>query len=71
MIKNTVFKITGMHCSSCALNIDGELEDTKGIIEANTNYIKQEAFVKFDDRLTSITEVINCIKNVGYTAKLL
>ena len=26
-----MFTIIGMHCSSCAMSIDGELEDTEGI----------------------------------------
>ncbi len=40
MNKKVIFKIQGMHCTSCAMNIDGELEDTEGIKEAKTNYAK-------------------------------
>jgi copper chaperone CopZ len=32
----TTFTIGGMHCSSCAMNIDFELEDLAGITEAKT-----------------------------------
>jgi copper chaperone CopZ len=69
MIKNK-FKITGMHCTSCAFNIDGELEDTEGIDEANTNFAKAETEVKFDPEKVSVEKIIKLIKTVGYTASL-
>ncbi len=69
MIKNK-FKITGMHCTSCAFNIDGELEDTEGIDEANTNFAKAETEVKFDPKKVSVEKIIKLIKTVGYTASL-
>lgn len=60
------FKITGMHCTSCPINIDGELEDTEGVIESNTSYAKQEAEVKFDQDKISESKIIEIIKGVGY-----
>jgi Cu+-exporting ATPase len=69
MIKNK-FKITGMHCTSCAFNIDGELEDTDGVDEANTNFAKAETEVKFDPEKVSVDKIIKLIKSVGYTATL-
>jgi copper chaperone CopZ len=67
MIKNK-FKISGMHCTSCAFNIDGELEDTDGVEEANTNFAKAETEVKFDPEKVSVDKIIKLIKSVGYTA---
>jgi Cu+-exporting ATPase len=69
MIKNK-FKITGMHCTSCAFNIDGELEDTDGVEEANTNFAKAQTEVKFDPEKVSVDKIIKLIKTVGYTATL-
>ena len=61
-------KITGMHCTSCAFNIDGELEDTEGVKSSSTNYAKSVAEVEFDeDKITHI-KIIEIIKKVGYTA---
>jgi len=62
------FKITGMHCTSCAMNIDGELEDTEGVKESNTNYAKQETEVEFDEKKVSEEKIAKVIKSVGYTA---
>ena len=69
MIKNK-FKITGMHCTSCAFNIDGELEDTDGIEEANTNFAKAQTEVKFDPEKVNVDKIIKLIKTVGYDASL-
>ncbi len=67
MIKK-IFKISGMHCTSCAMNIDGELEDTDGIKQANTNYAKAQTEVEFDSDKISEDKIISLIKKTGYTA---
>lgn len=65
------FKITGMHCSSCAMNIDGELEDTEGVIEASTSFAKQAVEVKYDPNKVSDKRIIEVVKTAGYEASLL
>jgi Cu+-exporting ATPase len=68
MIKKKL-KITGMHCTSCAMNIDGELEDTDGVKEASTSYAKALTEVTFDtDKLTH-EGIVSIIKKTGYTAQ--
>lgn len=62
------FKIDGMNCTSCALNIDGELEDTEGVQEANTNYAKSTTEVTFDPEKITEKDILLIIKKVGYTA---
>lgn len=63
-----IFKILGMHCTSCAMNIDGELEDTGKIKNVKTNYAKQQTEVEFDPDEISEVEIISLIKNTGYDA---
>lgn len=63
------FNISGMHCTSCAMNIDGELEDTEGIKEANTNYAKSFTEVTFDTEKLTKEKIQSIIKKVGYTAQ--
>ena len=58
-----------MHCASCAMNIDGELEDSGKIVSASTNYAKAETTVEFDPALISEDEIKEIIKKVGYTAE--
>lgn len=62
-------KISGMHCTSCAMNIDGDLEDfVKGVKASNTNYAKGETEVEFDEKEVKIEKIIEQIKKTGYTA---
>lgn len=58
-----------MHCASCAFNIDGELEDTEGVIESNTNYAKCATEVKFDADKIPEDKIIKIIKTLGYSAE--
>lgn len=62
------FKISGMHCTSCAMNIDGDLEDTDGIKQANTNYAKSQTEVEFDENKITDKKIINIIAKTGYAA---
>lgn len=57
-----------MHCTSCAMNIDGDLEDTSGVKSSNTNYAKAVTEVSFDTDKVSQDEIIRIIKKTGYTA---
>ena len=65
MVKK-VFKISGMHCTACAMDIDGTLEDTGKVKDARTNYAKQVTEVTFDPNEISETEIKTIIKNLGY-----
>lgn len=62
-----VFKISGMHCASCATLIDLDLEDLNGIRLAKTDYAKSELSVEYDQNLVSETEIIASIKKSGYS----
>ena len=60
------FKIDGMHCTSCAMTIDMDLEDLDGVEESTTNYAKQLTEVKFDTEKISAEKIIETIKKTGY-----
>lgn len=68
-MRKQLFKISGMHCTSCAFNIDGELEDTDGVKEAKTNYAKAQTEVTFDPSKITVGKIGSIIKIVGYEAK--
>lgn len=70
-MKKLKFKISGMHCTSCAMNIDGELEDTEGVASSTTNYAKQETEVEFDEKKVDDKKILEIISSVGYSATLL
>ena len=70
MAKKTKLKIIGMHCTSCAMSIDGDLEDTEGVKSAATNYAKQECEVEFEEEIVTIEEIIKVVDKTGYSARL-
>jgi copper chaperone CopZ len=70
-MKTAAFQISGMHCTSCAMLIDGDLEDTQGIKEASTNYAKSQTKVVFDPALINIEEIAGIIKKAGYDTRIL
>ena len=63
-------KIEGMHCSSCAMSIDMDLEDLKGIKSANTSYAKQECEIEYFEEHVTEEILIAQIKKTGYQAKV-
>ena len=66
MIKKKL-KIEGMHCSSCAMNIDFDLEDLDGVKSVKTSYASQVCEVEFDEKKISNQAIIQTIKKTGYT----
>lgn len=61
-----IFTITDMHCSSCAINIDGALEDTNGVLSASTNYAQAKTTISYDAAKTSPETLQKVIGETGY-----
>jgi copper chaperone CopZ len=70
MLFKQIFKVDGMHCTSCAMSIDGDLEDTEGVKEANTNFAKSTTEVRYDTEKIDNQKIIEVIKKAGYLAKV-
>ena len=64
------FKIKGMHCVSCSMNIDGALEETEGITKSKTSYAKGETAVFFDPLKIDVGEIAAIINKQGYKSNL-
>lgn len=64
--KRTVFKIDGMHCVSCSMNIDGALEDMDGVYEAKTSYAKGETVVRWNPEKVTEEKLRKTIESLGY-----
>jgi copper chaperone CopZ len=69
-MKKIKLQISGMHCTACVMNIDGELEDTKGVKSASTNYAKQTSEVEFDPEFLTENKILEIIESLGYKATL-
>jgi len=66
-----ILKIEGMHCSSCAMNIDFDLEDLEGVKNVKTSYAKQISEVEIEADNISEEQLIEQIKKTGYIAKII
>ena len=64
------FKILDMHCSSCALTIDMDLEELDGVNSAKTSYAKAETEIEFDPQKVSDELILETIQKLGYKAIL-
>ncbi len=62
-------QIVGMHCTSCALNIDFELEDLDGVQTSSTNYAKAKTVVTFDPKKISVDKLSDTIRGLKYDVK--
>lgn len=69
--EHVTFSIVGMHCTSCVINIDGELEETEGVLSSSTSYAKATTTVTFDPSKITKEKLREAIKKAGYevTAK--
>lgn len=59
-------KISGMHCSSCAMNIDNSLEEIPGVISSKTNYAQGETEIVFKAGQNIRPAAIVAIEKLGY-----
>ncbi|MEO6508743.1 MAG: cation transporter [Patescibacteria group bacterium] len=69
-MKKLTFNIKGMHCASCVMLIEGDLEDLKGIQSAKANLGKLQAEVEFDETVVTPNKIIEVIKETGYQAQI-
>lgn len=61
-----VLKIEGMHCVSCTMLVDGELEDLKGVKSSKTNFAKAMCEVEFEEKEVDIDKIIKTVNVTGY-----
>jgi Cu+-exporting ATPase len=62
----TEVAVGGMHCASCAMNIEKALKRTEGVSRAAVNFPAEKAFVEFDPAVISLDKIHDVIRNTGY-----
>lgn len=70
MTEKTSFHISGMHCASCASNIQRMLSKTKGVQSANVNYANEQAIVEYDNSLSKLEDFDKAVSSLGYKAHI-
>jgi Cu+-exporting ATPase len=66
-MKKKTFKVEGMHCASCAMVIESDLEDIG--VNAICSYAKQTLDIEFDEKNVSEDKIKDVVKKSGYTCK--
>jgi copper chaperone CopZ len=67
MVKKT-YRVEGMHCSNCAMNIEGIEDDLPGIKQISASYQKGQMVVEFDEAKLSEAQLLSAVEKRGYHA---
>ena len=67
MVKKT-YRVEGMHCSNCAMNIEGIEDDLPGIKQVSASYQKGRMVVEFDEAKVSEAQILAAMEKRGYQA---
>jgi copper chaperone CopZ len=69
MIKKT-FRVEGMHCSNCPMEVESIEDDLPGIKQVSASYQKSQMVVEFDDTKVTAAQIIAAVAKHGYQAFL-
>ncbi|MHB0937100.1 MAG: heavy metal translocating P-type ATPase [Armatimonadota bacterium] len=70
-MKRIDIPVEGMHCASCAANIERRLRREPGVTSANVNYANQVAAVEYDEGQKDVAALVAAIQDVGYEVSAL
>ena len=65
-MKRIILDIEGMHCASCAANIEKGLRSQKGIIKGTINFANRKAVIEFNETVLDEQGVRHAIEKTGY-----
>lgn len=65
-ISNIKLNLSGLHCTSCAVNIDLSLEELPGVINSTTNYAKSLASISYEEEKIEPKTILAEIEKLGY-----
>lgn len=60
------YKIEGMSCASCAVNIEKSLNKVKGVQKASVNFASKSAQIDYDEKVSKENELSGAIVKAGY-----
>ncbi|BDQ04609.1 MAG: copper-translocating P-type ATPase [Candidatus Dojkabacteria bacterium] len=67
-MERAILKISGMHCVSCAVNIENAIRKETGVKSANVNFALEKLYLEFDDAEINIAKIKNIVEKLGYKA---
>jgi copper chaperone len=63
-----ILNIPDMHCSSCAMKLEGIEDELPGIVKIKASYHKQTLEVEYDAEQVSEKQILEAVVRLGYTA---
>ncbi len=66
-----VFRVDGMHCSGCPMEVESIEDDLPGIKKIEASYKKGQMLVEYDEALVSEAQIIEAVKQHGYSAQVI
>ena len=67
-MKKAILQIYGMHCASCASNIERSLSKVKGVRNVRVNLIMKKGYAEIEDTVTE-EDLKKAVKRAGYETK--
>jgi len=64
-MKKLKIMIEGMHCASCANNIERSLKKVSGVKDANVNLMMRKGYVEAEDKVSD-EELKKAVSRAGY-----
>ena len=65
MVKKT-FRVEGMHCSNCPMEVESIEDDLPGIRQVSASYQKGQMVVEFDETKVNEAQIIAAVEKHGY-----
>ncbi|MDD5465529.1 MAG: heavy metal translocating P-type ATPase [Candidatus Omnitrophica bacterium] len=69
-MEKVVLNISGMHCVSCASNIEAALKRLPGVFSARVNFATEKAYIEFEPQKLKPADLIAAVGKAGYKAFL-
>jgi copper chaperone CopZ len=63
-----IFKVADMHCSNCAMRLEGLEDSLTGVKRVSASYHKQQMEVEYDETRLTEADIIAAAAKLGYSA---
>jgi sulfite exporter TauE/SafE/copper chaperone CopZ len=70
MLKKIKLQINGIHCKSCKILIETEIDVLPGVNKVEVDYISGEAEIEFDDEKISQEKIFKAIEKLNYKPEI-
>lgn len=65
-MERKIISISGMHCASCAQNIENALKKTPGVLNVNVSYASEKANIEYNEQQVNLDTLKKVIESTGY-----